>query len=952
MASYHCQVKSVSRGQGRSAVAAAAYRASARLECAREGRVHDYTRKRGVEAAFVVAPEGAPDWASDRERLWNAAEEAERRKNSVVAREWEVALPHELGPEQRRGVVVDFAQALAERYGVAADVAIHAPHAQGDQRNHHAHVLTTTRAMGEDGLGAKTRVLDAQASRGAEVTAMRALWAELQNAALERAEKERGLEARALDRVDHRSLAAQREAALAAGDEVRAEALDRPAEVKLGPAASAMERRAEREAEARGVPYEPVTDRGAQVHEARRARALLAEMRAGLEAAREKARELGAGAWEAAQEAREAGRGAWASGWSALRGAAARLWGGDAAMQSSSHVAEERSSQAASQPVSQAASQEIGDAADRHGGRERGAEERPADPLRLGAELRVAGAEPLAVPGPEERAGLMARWRELPASEAREGFVERRAVEWRAMGRHEDPEIAEAGQRPVIREVEEAAPRFEVEPEMLLAAVVERSEAIQRMSREADERRERQREAERAWEQRREQERAQRLREERESVERVRRIVEGKRAREREREAARLRAAEAALGERLPRAAAVLGEPEERLADTVAERADVLRREREAGAPEGAERERRAQEAARGPFVEANARAWDAALWAEERETAQTGYGRAPGEEPEPGSALAKEREQLRTRIEHGAIRFKEPEGALRGAIQARAEALDEEHRPERAAEVARLEAERVAEQDRLSRSVSLPGLAAAVREGRELSAEEREVVEAGLEPTLRRVVGDDGLARLHLGDHRALGGVLPDEGDQLAVAWAQLEGRHARTDSGLAGRWAGAMERRLEAWEAREAERARAREAEEERRREAEREAERARSCEALAELAAGLRSTSWGQMGEAAKERLRVGLGQHLERAVGPEGVDRLDRGDHAALEGVLDSAEDRVRLTQLRLLDHGALFRDEEMTARGRGLYGDLVDAQMAEERALGRGRDRDMDDDLGL
>ena len=166
MASYHCQVKSVSRGQGRSAVAAAAYRASARLECAREGRVHDYTRKRGVEAAFVVAPEGAPDWASDRERLWNAAEEAERRKNSVVAREWEVALPHELGPEQRRGVVVDFARALAERYGVAADVAIHAPHAQGDQRNHHAHVLTTTRAMGEDGLGAKTRVLDAQATPG------------------------------------------------------------------------------------------------------------------------------------------------------------------------------------------------------------------------------------------------------------------------------------------------------------------------------------------------------------------------------------------------------------------------------------------------------------------------------------------------------------------------------------------------------------------------------------------------------------------------------------------------------------------------------------------------------------------------------------------------------------------------------------------------------------------
>ena len=610
--------------------------------------------------------------------------------------------------------------------------------------------------------------------------------------------------------------------------------------------------------------------------------------------------------------------------------------------------------------------------------------------------------EPLAVPGPEERAALMARWRELPASQAREGFVERRAVEWTAMGRDEDPEIAEAGQRPVIRDVEEAAPRFEVEPEMLLAAVVERSEAVERLAREADERRERQREAERARERRQEQERAQKLREERESVERVRRIAEGKRlalerraererAQEREREAARLRGRAAARdrggaggaprggpgGVRgAGRARAVWGRagaaacggggaggaaaPGRRRAGRAggaagghgAERADALRREREAGTPEGAERERRALEGARGPFVEANVRAWDAALWAEERETARVGHGRAPEEEPEPGSALARERERLRTRIEHAAIRFKEPEGALREAIQARAEALDEERRPERDVEVARLEVDRAAEQERLARSVSLPGLAAAVREGRELSADEASVVEAGLEPTLQRVVGDEGLARLHLGDHRALGGVLPDEGDQLAVAWAQLEGRHARTGSGLAGKWAGAMGQRLGAWEAQEEERARAREAEEERRREVEREVERARSCEALAELAVGLRSTSWGQMGEAAKERLRVGLGQHLERAVGTEGVDRLDRGDHAALEGVLDHAEDRVRLTQLRLLDHGALFRDEEMTARGRALYRDLMKAEIAEERALGRGRDRDMDNDLGL
>ncbi len=166
MASYHLSVKSVSRGQGRSAVAAAAYRSASRLACEREGRVHDYGRKRGVEAAFVVAPEDAPAWAADRERLWNAAEAAETRKNSVVAREWELALPCELDGEQRRAVVIDFAQALVARYGVAADVAIHAPHREGDQRNHHAHVLATTRSLGAEGLGAKTRVLDAQATRG------------------------------------------------------------------------------------------------------------------------------------------------------------------------------------------------------------------------------------------------------------------------------------------------------------------------------------------------------------------------------------------------------------------------------------------------------------------------------------------------------------------------------------------------------------------------------------------------------------------------------------------------------------------------------------------------------------------------------------------------------------------------------------------------------------------
>ena len=317
MASYHCQVKTVRRSQGRSATAAAAYRTASRVTCEREGRVHDYSRKQGVEETLIAVPERAPEWACDRERLWNAAEAAEKRGNSVVAREWELALPHELGAQGRRELVEAFAERLVERYGVGVDAAIHAPHREGDQRNWHAHMMTTTRELGPEGLGAKTRVLDVARTGGPEIALMREAWAGLQNEALERAERERGLEAGELDRVDHRSLAAQREAALARGDERTAEALERPAEVKLGPAASAMERRAMREAEAQGTEYEPVTERGARVQEARALRERLAELGREVRERAELAR-------EAYAEAREEGLGRVGAGLAALRAAAER----------------------------------------------------------------------------------------------------------------------------------------------------------------------------------------------------------------------------------------------------------------------------------------------------------------------------------------------------------------------------------------------------------------------------------------------------------------------------------------------------------------------------------------------------------------------------------------------------------------------------------------------------
>ena len=305
MASYHLSVKTIKRSAGRSATAAAAYRSASVIACDREGRMHDYTAKRGVEACFILTPDDAPDWAQDRAALWNAAEARETRSNSVTAREWELALPSEISDAARIDIARAFAAQLVERYGVAADVAIHAPHREGDQRNHHAHILTTTRVLSAEGLTDKTRILDAASTGGPEIETMRGYWAELQNQALELAGQ--------VERVDHRSLEVQREEALSLGDVLKAEELDREPELKLGPAANAIERRAQLVAEAEGYEYEPLTQRGARVHAVRQAKAMFAEMRERLELARD--------AWA---EAREEGQGHVSAGLAALRAAAGR----------------------------------------------------------------------------------------------------------------------------------------------------------------------------------------------------------------------------------------------------------------------------------------------------------------------------------------------------------------------------------------------------------------------------------------------------------------------------------------------------------------------------------------------------------------------------------------------------------------------------------------------------
>jgi hypothetical protein len=210
MAIYHAHISTISRSAGHSATAAAAYRAGIALTDQRTGDRHDYTRRGGVVDTLMVAPANAPAWAHDPAQLWNAAEAAENRRNSTVAREFEVSLPHELADAQRRALVQDLAQTLVDRYGFAIQASTHAPHGgKGDDRNHHVHMLATTRRMGPEGLTEKTRELDGGPRGRDEVNAVRELIAQRINRHLAMA----GLG----ERVDHRSLVNQTDDALTQG---------------------------------------------------------------------------------------------------------------------------------------------------------------------------------------------------------------------------------------------------------------------------------------------------------------------------------------------------------------------------------------------------------------------------------------------------------------------------------------------------------------------------------------------------------------------------------------------------------------------------------------------------------------------------------------------------------------------------------------------------------------
>lgn len=222
MAIYHFQMKTLSRSDGRSATAAAAYRSGQRIEDTRTGQFFDYEKRSGVLLAEVILPDGS---TTDRQQLWNAVESAEKRCNSVVAREFVVALPHELTREQQASLVQGYAKGLSERTGWAIDVAIHEPGKQGDLRNVHAHLLCSTRNVSRDPsgcpvIGSKTRDWDQRSSGSILIRSERSEWERCVNESLEQAQVE--------SRVDCRSHAEK-------GSELEPQ-------IHLGPTVMAMER--------------------------------------------------------------------------------------------------------------------------------------------------------------------------------------------------------------------------------------------------------------------------------------------------------------------------------------------------------------------------------------------------------------------------------------------------------------------------------------------------------------------------------------------------------------------------------------------------------------------------------------------------------------------------------------------------------------------------------------
>ena len=217
IAIYHCSIKIVSRGKGKSAVAAAAYRSGEKLTNEWDGLTHDYTKKGGVVHSEILLPAHAPPAFSDRSTLWNSVELSEKSNNAQLAREVEIALPVELSREEQTRLVREYCSSQFVSKGMIADCNLH----DTGGGNPHAHILLTMRPLDEKGAwlpkskkeyvldenGGKIRLpsgryktrkvdlMDWNNRENAEV--WRRAWADLANEYLERNNRP--------ERIDHRS---------------------------------------------------------------------------------------------------------------------------------------------------------------------------------------------------------------------------------------------------------------------------------------------------------------------------------------------------------------------------------------------------------------------------------------------------------------------------------------------------------------------------------------------------------------------------------------------------------------------------------------------------------------------------------------------------------------------------------------------------------------------------
>ncbi len=197
MAIYHFSAKVISRANGSSAVASAAYRSASELFDERLQRDHDFSNKADVIHSEVMLPESAPERLRDHATLWNEVEAGEKRKDAQLAREIEFSIPRELNREQSVALAREFVAEQFVKRGMVADLNVHFDRAEDGSPKPHAHVMLAMREVDEDGFGKKAREWNSPA--------LLQQWREAWGAHVNQRLAELGIEAR----IDHRSYADQ-----------------------------------------------------------------------------------------------------------------------------------------------------------------------------------------------------------------------------------------------------------------------------------------------------------------------------------------------------------------------------------------------------------------------------------------------------------------------------------------------------------------------------------------------------------------------------------------------------------------------------------------------------------------------------------------------------------------------------------------------------------------------